>query len=66
MFAEELAKELLKNPKALVLLKVGEDWVEVCGVAATGEHRNGVTLQVQNPALNGGVIVVERDIWPAS
>ena len=62
MFAEELAKELLKNPKALVLLKVGEDWVEVCGVAATDEHRNGVTLQVQNPSLGGGVIVAPGDM----
>lgn len=47
-----------------MLAKVGQDWVEVCGVGPTGVHRNAITLQGMNPALGGGVIVVEPDIEP--
>ena len=62
MNCSEVAALLLKIPNASVLLRVGNDWVEVCGIRATGEHRNAVTLEVRNNALGGGVIVVEPDI----
>ncbi len=61
MNCKEFAELLLKTPTALFLMKLGSDWVEVCGVEATGVHRNAVTASVQNPALGGGVIVVEPD-----
>lgn len=62
MKAKEVAEQLLRTPDAEVLVKVSNDWVEVCGVGATGRHRNAVTLLVQNPSLGGGVIVVEPDL----
>ena len=62
MKASEVAALLMKTPDAQVLAQVGGEWVEVCGVKATGCHRNGVFLQVLNPHLGGGVIVVDADI----
>lgn len=63
MTGKELAAVLTKPQyaNAHVLMKVANDWCEVTGVAATGEHRNGITPQVTHPALDGGVIVVEPD-----
>ena len=62
MKAREVAEKLMKTPDAEVLVRVSNDWVEVCDVGATGEHRNAVALLVMNPALGGGVIVVEPDL----
>lgn len=63
MKAKEVAAELMKMPDAEVLLKVGSDWVEVCGVSKFADA-NAVTLNVENPALGGGVIVVDPDMTP--
>lgn len=61
MNCKELADLLMKTPKAQILLRVSNDWVEVCGVKYTGQHRNAVTLEVISPAING-VIVVAPDL----
>ncbi len=66
MTCREFAELLLKTPDAQFLVRYGNDWVEVCGVHATGEHRNAVCPVVQNPALGGGVIVVEPDSTDAA
>jgi hypothetical protein len=63
MKAKEVAERLMKYPDADVLLRVGSDWVEVCNVGSTGQHRNAVTFEVVNPHLPG-VIVVEPDVQP--
>mgnify|MGYP001589921087 CR=1 FL=1 len=64
MNSKELANELLKlDSKTTVLLQVGNDWVEVCGIKSTGEHRNAITFEVVNPAA-GGVIVVDPEQTP--
>ncbi len=59
----DLSVILSKPPYATaqVLTKVSNDWCEVTGVSATGEHRNGIALTAAQPALGGGVIVVESD-----
>lgn len=62
MKCSEIAKQLMKTPDAEVLLKVSNDWVEVQGVKATGQHRNGVTFEVvADMGGMGGVIVVPED-----
>lgn len=61
MNGSELAAVLADYPAARVLLKVGNDWAEVCGVQLLTKFKNAVTIQVANPALDGGVIVVEPD-----
>ena len=64
MTCEKLAALLMRTPGANILLRFGSDWVEVVDVKATGNHRNAVTLTVQNPDLGGGVIVVDNDMTP--
>ncbi len=54
-----LSEPRLKNVH--VLTKVGNDWCEISGVIATGQHRNAVMLNVDVPGL-AGIIVVEPDI----
>ncbi len=45
MSAKEVAERLLEFPAGMeVLLKVGEDWLDVCDVDYTGQHRHAVTL----------------------
>lgn len=61
MDCKEVAELLLKTPGAKCLMQYRGEWVEVCGVASTGEHRNAMTLLVENPNLGGGVITVAPD-----
>lgn len=56
----ELASLLMETPNKEVVLKVGDDWVEVCGTKPTLRHKNALTFEVVNPGC-GGVIVVEPD-----
>ncbi len=64
MTGKELAEVLNRTEYRTrhVLVRVSNDWCEVNGVVATGEHRNAITLEARNPALGGGVIVVEPDL----
>ena len=62
MTAAELANQLQQCPDAIVLVKVGNDWVEVRGVIGTGEHRNAVTFKVtEDMGGVSGVIAYTND-----
>jgi len=49
MKCKEVAELLLKTPEAELLAKVADEWAEVRGVRATGQHRNAVTLELTMP-----------------
>ena len=58
MTSAQLAAELIKTPTDVVVLKIGNDWVEVLGVQATGEHRAAITFRtVEDFGRIPGVIV---------
>lgn len=59
MKASEVASELMKTPDAEVLLRIGHEWVGVQEVAATGQHRNAVTLipTFPLPTCEGATVV---------
>lgn len=61
MTARQVAEELLKHPDMEVLLKVGDDWVEVARVDGTGFHRNALTLHPVFDIGTPGVIVSPPD-----